>query len=271
MLHRLLTAAIVLGWITAMGWLVHHDVLPAWTARDVPKYAIGDWLTAELQQSQARIEDRHGRRIGTAWTEYTRAGPRLSRRDVLALDDFAMLPSIRIDVTVDFAPEGDLDEMHLKIFGAGERVELKGENYSGSMAFELFVGSNSQLFKVDAAAMGMVGDSIRPFTTLPEIAVGQSWRMNAINPVAAITGIGPKLIPMLAKVTRREMLSHRGSAVECFVVETERARAWVDARGLVLRQEVDLPVGGTISIVDEPFDADARKEAEERTLPSGAP
>jgi hypothetical protein len=271
MFHRSVTILIVLGWLASMGWLIHHDVLPAWTARDVPKYAVGAWLSADLVHSQARLESKTGKRIGTAWTEYTQNNGRLSRSDVLWLENLAVLPAIRIQSTAEFTPEGELDEMYVNVYGAGEHISLKGENYSGSMAFEMWVGKRSQLFKIDGAAIGVVGDAMRPFTALPDIAVGQSWRLNALNPLSALSGIGPKFIPMLVKVTGREHVLHRGEAVECFVVTTDRARAWVDARGAVIRQEVDLPIGGTISIVDEPFDPKALESTLGIPLPSGDP
>jgi hypothetical protein len=268
MFTRTFSVIIVIGWLVAMAWLVHHDILPAWTARDVPKYDLGDWLTEDLLQTQARIENRQGKRIGTVWTEYTRSPERLTRRDILWLEDM-LLPRLRIESQADFTPEGDLDEINLRVYGTGEYIALKGENYSGSMAFDLTVGRRSQLFKIDAGSVGTVGDTIRPFATLPNIEVGQSWRMHAINPLAVMSGMGAKLIPMLVKVTRKEQVLRQGAAVECFVVETDRARAWVDERGVVLRQEVDLPIGGRISVVDEPFDAAARDAAVGEWLPSG--
>ena len=271
MMMRLGALGVVLFWSASMAWVVGHDVVPAWTARDVPRFDVGDWLTEDMRRSQARIEDKYGHRIGTVWSEYRGDQSRLSRRDVVWLEKFAMVPmKLRIEVDSDFRPQGDLDELTLKVFGAGRRVELQCENFSGNLAFRLWVDKDDQLFKVDASAVGMVADVFRPFPSLPRIAVGQSWRMHVVNPLAAISGIGSKLIPMLVKVTRTERILTEAGPVECFVVETERARAWVNAEGLVLRQEMDLPVGGTLAIITEPFDDAMRRSALAQVLDSGA-
>jgi len=261
---------VVLFWSASMIWIIAHDVVPRWTARDVPRFRVGDWLTEDLLRSQARIEDKYGHRIGTVWSEYRRGQSRLSRSDVIWLESLALVPmQLRIHIRSEFTAEGDLDEFNLQVFGAGRRVELVCENFSGHLAFRLWVGERDQFFKVDASSLGMVGDVFRPFPTLPEIEVGQSWRIYVVNPLAALSGIGSKMIPMLATVTRTERLPTDEGSAECFVLETERARAWVDQHGIVLRQEMDLPVGGTLAIIAEPFDDRLRDRVLSQELDSG--
>jgi hypothetical protein len=50
--------------------------------------------------------------------------------------------------------------------------------------------------------------------------------------------------------------------VECFVVEAGRAKAWVDADGVVLQQEIELPYGGRYRIINEPYDESSRKDVD---------
>ncbi len=267
---RLLCGGIVLFWTASTAWLIQHDVLPAFTARDVPRFSAADWAERPAQESQARIEDKTGRRVGTVWSIHTASAAGLSRQDVFFIEHLSLLPMLRIEVNSDFTPEGRLDTFNLKLYGAGERVELEGEDYSGNLAFRLMVAGREQLFKVDAESVGMIGDVFRPFPTLPQIEVGQSWRMHVVNPLAAVTGIGTKLIPMIVTVRQRERLPTPAGPVECFVLETDRgARAWVDAAGNVLRQEVDAPIGGHLVIVAEPFDAERLRQVSAIPLPSG--
>jgi hypothetical protein len=270
MIQRLLGIGVVLTWLLSMAWLVHHDIISGWLARDVPKFDAGAWLTDDKLNSQARIEDKYGHRVGTVWSMHTRGINGLSRQDVFWLTKVATIPTnVRIEIDSDFTNEGTLDEFHLRVFGLGRRIELEGEDYSGSLAFRLWIDREHQLFKVDASSLGMISDTFRPFPTLPNVEVGQSWRMHAINPLAVISGVGSKLIPMLVKVTGKEFISTPEGPGECGVVKTDRARAWVDAEGVVLRQEMDLPVGGTLSIIAEPYDEDELGRVRSLDLPSG--
>jgi hypothetical protein len=269
MMVRLACGGIILFWTAATAWLIQHDLLPALTARDVPRFSAADWRDAN-RQAQARIEDKTGRRVGTVWSTHTASAAGLTRQDVFFIERLSVLPMFRIEVNSDFTPAGQLDTFNLKLFGANERVELEGEDISGNLAFRLQVGAREQLFKVDAGAVGMISDVFRPFPTLPQIEVGQSWRMHVVNPLAAVTGIGSKLIPMIVTVKSREQLLQPGGSVECFVIEADRgARAWVDGQGNVLRQEVEAPIGGRLAIVAEPFDALRLQQVLQLPLPSG--
>jgi hypothetical protein len=56
-----------------------------------------------------------------------------------------------------------------------------------------------------------------------------------------------------------------GSPTTCFVVETtpEQATAWVDERGRVLVQEVNVPGFGHIRVCEEPYDEALRAKAQQ--------
>lgn len=270
MLLRLVCAGIILFWTAATAWLIHHDILPPLTARDVPRISTDSWPGERTRNAQARIEDRAGRRVGTVWSTYTAGATGMNRHDVFFIERLSMLPMLRIEVDADFTADGRLDTLNLKLYGAGERVELEGEDISGNLAFRLIVGRREQLFKVDADAVGMIGDVLRPFPALPDIEVGQSWRMHVVNPLSAVTDFGSKLIPMIVRVTGKERQPTPDGPVECFVVESDRgAKAWVDAAGNVVRQEMDMPIGGHLTIVAEPFDEERLSAARAVDLPSG--
>ena len=66
---------------------------------------------------------------------------------------------------------------------------------------------------------------------------------------------------LLVRVTKTETIEHRGASVEAFVVEAEGIRAWVTPAGRVIRQEFELPLLGTLLLVEEPFDSTLRGQA----------
>ena len=264
MFSRLFTIFVLAFWLVAMGWLVHHDIAPAWTAQDAPKFTPGDWLTERLARSQARIENKYGQRVGTVWTEFDSRLSGVSRTDLIVLDnvpsfgEFGLPQPLKIFIEADYTTDGELDTFRLQMLGYEKKIELLGERYSGYLAFRLDIGAEMQLFKVDASLAGMIADAFNPFPMLPAIEVGDSWRMHVVNPLAAITGVGQKLVPMLVTVTGKETIDTFRGELECFIVEAGGAKAWVDADGSVLQQEVDLPYGGRYTIIAEPYDENLR-------------
>jgi hypothetical protein len=65
----------------------------------------------------------------------------------------------------------------------------------------------------------------------------------------------------LAKVVRREIISHEGVKRNCFRIESHGVTAWSDDSGLIVRQEVELPLLGKWIMLDEPYDQQMRREA----------
>jgi len=265
MLSRLYAPAVLAFWLVAMTWLVREDIVPMWTAQPAPRMAPGEWLTEAASQTQARVENRYGHRIGTVWSRLTRSGTGLSRQDTAYVKHSSLLPylpSLRVEMESDFTSNGVLDELRVEIFGTGSQILLEGERYSNQIGCKVKVGTSpAQLFKIDAAATTMVSDALRPFPTLPELKVGDTWRLQIVNPVAVASGVGPRLTHMLVRVTGRETIDMGQGPVQCFVVESDRAKAWVDTRGIVLRQEVELPFIGRLSVIAEPFDKNALQRA----------
>ena len=88
--------------------------------------------------------------------------------------------------------------------------------------------------------------------------------MQVFNPVAAVTGMGKRFIPMLVTVTGMERISTAEGLVSCLVVESPGAKAWVDDNGVVWRQEITLPIGGEIRIIPETLVVEQREDAQRR-------
>jgi hypothetical protein len=283
---KLLGILIVCFWVASMSWLVARDVWPALSAQEVPVIKATRWLESEGRKSQAGIFD-GADRIGTIWTTYiideapapreggvgeTPGSPQsatgaesIIREDIVILERFALpITPLMVSAYSTFNPEGELDEFTLNIKARDTRMKLHGERFHTDFSFWLKNGQNSRDrmdFKLPLSEAGTISGAFNPFTQLADLQVGQSWRMQVFNPVAALTGVGDRFIPMLARVTRQENITVRGVLRTCLVVEAPGAKAWVDRRGVVLRQEMALPVGGTLTVVREPFDEKGRDAA----------
>lgn len=270
MIGKIGVLLVVLFWVVMMGWLAWHDVWPAWTAQDPPRMLLAGLPARGASRSQVGVFDQGGFRIGTVWTTYTRVGAMISRDDVLWIERFPALPPTRIEIEWDFDADGLLDELQVDVFGYGVALELKGERFPREFAFALKVNHLlERTFKIPHSHAGSFGDMFRPFAALRDLHVGQAWRMQMFNPLAVFSGLGDTFTPLLVRVTGTERLMRDGAAVECFVVEAAAARALVGPDGVVYEQSVELPIGGTIVIRDEPYDAEEHRRIESLSLSDG--
>ncbi|MCP4592391.1 MAG: hypothetical protein GY842_16790 [bacterium] len=268
MLARLGVTCIVLFWAGMMSWLAWHDLWPAWTAQDPPASHSADLPERGMTCSQMGIFNTAGGRIGAAWTMQTRHGTTVIREDCLWIERINPLPRTRIEVESVYDAEGRLDEIVAHVRGWEVALELRGERFPRDYAFEVRLGHRPlHTFKIPLARAGAFGDTFRPFATLRGLHVGQTWRMQVFNPMAVVAGVGETFSPLLVRVTGTETLMHDSHPVECFVVEAGGARAWVSPDGVVHKQQVELPVGGTIILRDEPYDAEYYRSIRRLNLP----
>jgi hypothetical protein len=261
-MYRLGSIAIVLTWLVAMTALVVRDVWPAWTAQDPPPLDV-DMLASTQQYSQAGIFDGTGHRIGTAWSRLRPFGEHLRMQNAVALRHLRPFPPVRIETSIVFRQAGDIDEFDLDVYGfvdaSGEPIDInmRGERYGAYIPCVLEVGPFRRTFKLDAASSLRIADSIRPFDVLPDLHVGQSWRMQLLDPVSAMLNQSARIEGVIAHVVAKETIEHNGQSIECFRVEADRARAWVQPEGNVVRQEVEVPGFGRLRIEEEPYDEQA--------------
>ena len=257
MLLRVGGFVIVLFWAASMTWLVWHDVWPVLTAGDPPDVMVGAGPAGSGWQ--VGIYNKYDQRIGTAWSACQ--GP-LGRTDIIFLKLPPAVDRLRIRIESQFTEQGQLDDFELKVQGLEVPVDIRGERFPSVYGFTVTAGPLKESFKINASDAGLIGDVFRPFTALPGLEVGRSWRMQVVNPVAVVTGLGRRFTPILVRVTRRETITtFDDRSVSCLVVEAPGVKAWVDPDGVVLVQEVELPVGGRITLRDEPFDALAMRNA----------
>ena len=276
MLFRFSGFVIVLFWLASMTWLVWQDVWPGLTAGDPPNAVLGGNATRPIT-SQVALYNKYDQRIGTAWTVHGGPPDARKREDVIHLKSFPLLGRALIEVDSAFTREGKLDEFDLSVWADGipfetiiERnsgqnrgqIHVQGGRFASVYGFTLHAGPMWETFKIPASQAGLIGDVFRPFATLPDLKVGQSWRMQMVNPLAAASGLGDRFITLLVRVTRRQTITTTdGRKVDCLVVEAPNVKAWVDDDGVVWEQQVELPIGGTITARAEPYDLQARIDA----------
>ncbi|MHC4089140.1 MAG: hypothetical protein ACYSVY_02485 [Planctomycetota bacterium] len=261
MLLRVGGFVIILFWSASMTWLVWHDVWPALTAGDPPDVA--GQISSDRSSWQVGIHNKYDMRIGTVWSTHERIAGRLEREDLIHLQSFPGLGRALITIVSRFTADGLLDEFDLTLRGMELPVEIKGERFASVYGFTITIGDLvKETFKVNADDAGLIGDALRPFASLPGLEVGQSWRMQVVNPIAVLTGFGPRFTPILVRVTGREPITAAdGRSIACLVVEAPGVKAWTDEDGVVLVQQVELPVGGRITLRDEPYDEPAKEAA----------
>jgi hypothetical protein len=247
-----------------MTWLFWHDVWPAWTAQDVPRGVVADWVEKVGQNQQTGLFNERGRRLGTIWSTYV-GTTAITREDIIRVEELPGIGSVQVDVESTFTIDGVLDEFAMDVFALGAHrsklLHLAGERFPTQFVFTLDAGKKSQIMKFDRATAGLIADAFQPFNGLPNLEVGQTWRMQVFNPMAVLLNQRKKFTPMLVSVTGKEDIDTRTGMVSCYVVEAGSVKAWVDELGVSVRQEVSIPLLGKVTLLREPFDMDSRHKA----------
>jgi hypothetical protein len=273
MINRWLGIATLGLMLSANAALLVRDVLPGWLAGEPPQSRAHQLEPGGTVAVQFGIFDHTGRRVGYSWSISSRSGDLISVRHVTVLEALrlplgdrpeAYLPSLRIDTDLDYHGALSLDRLRVRVCGFGFPIRLEGEYYPpGDFACQWQVDDRRGELQLPAEATRAIGDIIRPFESLTGLRVGQSWRVKVLNPLAGvIPDWGTRSMStdmMLVRVTGEESIEHRGATVRAFVLEAEKLRAWVTPEGRVVRQELELPLFGTLALVDEPYDAEARQ------------
>ncbi len=258
-MNRILGVAITLIWLAAMAALVRRDVAPFWYAEEAPAQS------DQAGRFQSSIVDRTGRRVGTSWLT-SLPGPQLiTVRSTTVFDLRTFLTALPnattlvLDADLTYELDGRLLEFSFALHGAGMPINITGERLGRDFACVANVGDLKSSRALDGMLFEQLSETLRPFTRLDGLFVGRSWRIRLLDPFALVRTGSVEFTARLASVVGRETIAHAGHDVDCFRVETEGAVAWVDDEGKVLRQEVRIPLLGTWTLTDEPFDESALK------------
>ena len=271
-MYRWLFIAVTGLWLVAMAALIRRDVWPAWTAQDAPRMEASQFGNpGEIRQEQFGLFDADDERIGTAWGETeVRQNGQATVSGVILVDGLTLIPPVRVESSTEFDEKGELDSFHLDVYGVPMTpITVLGERRGIYFPCEIRIGARKPIqANLEMAASRMIGESLRPFAVLPKLHVGQSWRMQILDPLSAIQGgREAKFKSVVAEVTGKEVLpTAESGAVECFVVEVrdEGAKAWVAPDGQVLRQEVALPGVKKLTLQTETYSKAQREAASRR-------
>lgn len=273
MVNRWLGIATFALMLSANAALLVHDVFPAWFAGNPPRPDFQRVREDQDLKTQFGIYNDRGQPVGKSWTVAARSGTiatvrTRTRIEALTLSDGMTLPPITLstDCTYQIDAIDQLDDLKVELRGLDFPVVLKGE-FVPPDEFPCVwqLGEQRGRFVMNAAATRALGDVVRPFTSLPDLYVGRTWRVALFDPLRQLLpgwqddSISTRSV--LVRVTAQESIMHRGATIETFRVESEATRAWVDATGRVIRQEIELPLLGRWVLVDEPFDEDAHRRS----------
>jgi len=275
-MYRLFTAGVLLLWLSAMSALFVRDVWPAWSAQDAPPLIRENIDALAPREQQYGIFDESGARLGTAWSNIVTTGDIAVIKSTAVINSMTpveglpSIPPIRVETQTQFDAAGALDRFDLHVYGLPmTRIAVLGERRGIYFPCELHVGPFHRQANLDMSATRLIGDSLRPFSFLPTLKVGQSWRMQLLDPISAVLSTKTQFRSIVARVDQVETIEHDGRQVKCFVVVTspQQVTAWVSPRGRVLVQEVMLPGIGRIQVRQEPYEQDRRLK-EQQGIPS---
>lgn len=142
-------------------------------------------------------------------------------------------------------PSGSLRSFDMKISApdSGEDlVKVEGRLHGGMMKVTAtgITSLLNQKYEFPYEPRGVVHDALRPLDRLPGLHVGQRWDMRIVNPLSGAAETAR------VEVKRRVLIDWNGEAVSAFEVEQRSkavtAKTWVRLDGLIVRQEVPLPL-----------------------------
>jgi hypothetical protein len=276
-MYRLLGIGVLLLWVSAMVSLFVRDVLPAWTAQEPPAMTHAQFQLFDEPFQQFSISDAKGRRLGTAWSDVTITSGTTILHGTIVVEGLLVIPPVRMESSTEFDPAGTLDSFDLNVYGIPmTRIFVRGERRGIYFPCEMQFGLMRREMNLDLSASRMIGESLRPFSYLPMLKVGQSWRMQILNPISVVVGGRSDMTSVIARVTGMETIPHpteKGVMVECFVVQTEPnpTKAWVDSKGRVLKQEVEFPGLGRLVVQEMKYSAKQRDDAKRRIAGRSGP
>lgn len=253
-MNRAIGIIITVVWLVCMGLLVRRDVLPYWLADDPPSAPIPP------DEFQVGIFDEQGQRVGTTWVT-TLSLPQ--RQTVLSLTELDLRAFSRIlplagdlylETDLTYGEDRKLDEFAFRVDTAVLSANISGARYEQEYACTARVGDTVTQLSLDGRLAQYLSDSIRPFTHLSSLRVGQRWRLRTLDPFSLLQGNSVQFTTILVEVTGKEMIEHAGRNVECFRIDAAGAVAWADESGRVLRQEIRIPFVGKCRLVDQPFE-----------------
>jgi hypothetical protein len=269
-MNRMLGLLAVLAFIGANSALILRDLLPTWLAGDPPPPGAQDLRPGWNRLTQTGVFNAQDERIGSIWTEMRSLDASLlvastTLLDVIEVSEEVLTPRLRIDTVMLYQGDNELKTLQMEVHGFGMPIGLRGEYVPpDQFPCKWQVGEHRGSFVLPSSATRAMGSALGPFGSFGELRVGQTWRMELFNPLNhVLPGLqgGSATRSVIVRVVGRRNVMHNGLGVKVYVLEADRIRAWVSPLGRVLRQEVHLPFFGKLTLLEEPFDLRAYREA----------
>lgn len=260
-MNRTFGIIVSLAWLLSMTALIQRDVLPFWQAQDPPSQPIPPGTF------QVAIHTEGGHRVGTTWLESNPSSINAVVRSMTRLNVGAvskvlpMFSDLFLKTDLTYGQDATLDGFVFKLDTAALSAVVTAVRYEQEYACKARIGNIVKTMSFDSELSKYLGDSLRPFTHLKGLHVGQSWRLRLLDPLALLKGKTLEFSTQLVTVTKRETIEHRSRPIECYRIETDGTVAWADDSGRVVRQEIQIPFLGKWILTDEPYNAEARKKA----------
>ena len=201
-----------------MAALFVRDVLPSWTAQDFNPVRPAAITQLKLQKQQYGIFLGDGARIGTAWgrIEANQNATAADLHGTVLIEKSSIMNAILIETVSSFDAEGALDSFNLDVFGvrlpgvrtgSAMKIHVHGERRGIYFPCEMQFGTFFKEASLDVSASRLIGDSLRPFSYLPSLSVGQAWRMQILDPVAVALSGKTQFRSIIARVTGTETIT----------------------------------------------------------------
>lgn len=266
---RLVCVTILVYWLVTAVGLVSRDLLPELSVGSPPDLrtissAAEDAPAARWNILTADATDDRGsnRAVGQAVTESRRKSDgSVEMTSRVVFDSGRLLtrvlktrprPGDLVDRKIEFAsvyhvdPSGNLRWFHAEVREAGQSADLWRIDGRLKNHAEMEVVSRGPVPILNRAVTfeyqprGVVQSQFGPLDRLPGLAVGQRWDERVASPLSG------QVETVRAEVTRKVVIFWDNGPVNTLEVahrsKAVTARTWVRTDGLVLRQEVVLPV-----------------------------
>jgi hypothetical protein len=255
---RLVTAGILLFWLTMTGWLIEREVVPMMIADASPSYRID--LTDEIGSPQVAwhvLSD--GKRIGGAISQIVVNDDRSFEFHSKYSFDRLSLGPVKFKLAtsvIRVSEDGKLLAISARFGLQHDTVlELKGEVVNNILEPHLYRdGSEWKLIdlgKIDLSRQGSVVNPMHLMSRLRGLRAGQSWRIHRLDPLSGVQNqlvnqLGKQgvAVPTLIAEVKLDTLHWNRKEVPCHKIEYYEpgkevtARTWVrKLDGLVLQQE----------------------------------
>jgi hypothetical protein len=260
---RLVSLGILIYWSIAAFLLLTWEVLPELTlgyAPDLRAITIASDSTKPVRYSIQVVDDpRHPevhRTVGESVTESKkRADGSFELTTHVDLDSggvlkgtlFRSLQGGRLEVDSLYLVDhsGNLNSFDLKLGyknSVDSLLKVKGKLKGRKMEIVSRGPTDilNQNLSFDYEPRSVVRDVLGPMDRLPGLHVGQKWESRVINPFTS------QLEVVRVEVVRRGLIHWEGEPVTCFEVVHRTSplttKTWVRTDGVILRQEIPLPI-----------------------------